>query len=96
MVFVYQTVWRYDMRYAEFKKLVLKWPIKYLDIGYPKIYYEIKELKDKTKDINFNCGFNENGLCYKYQKQNKIWSDYPSKKCCCSRLTLPVIIPVRV
>jgi len=71
------------MRYAEFKKLVLKWPIKYLDIGYPKIYYEIKELKDKTKDINFNCGFNENGLCYKYQKQNKIWSDYPSKKCCC-------------
>ena len=76
------------MRYAKFKTLIEKSKdIKYLDIGYPKIYYEIKELKDKTKDIKFNCTFDIDGIC-----QENRWKRYysaeqkkhsPIDMCCC-------------
>ena len=75
------------MRYAKFKKLLEKEGIKYLDIGYPKIYYEIKELKDKTKDIKFNCTFDIDGVCQEKQhrKTYSIWQrkHSPANMCCC-------------
>ena len=72
------------MRYVKFKeKINNRIDKKILNLEKSKIYDRIKELKNKTKDINYGCDFDENDICNKYKKWGLMFNKI-HPKCCCS------------
>ena len=66
------------MRSAKFKSLSYR--VKYLNGKYDKsLFRQIKQLKDKTSELDFGCKFNSKGEC---NTSVPGWKT-GKKKCCC-------------